>query len=475
MFLIGTLASLRDKPERGAALASVLGVMAVGLIFASLITASIVGAYGVSSATRSGVQSGAAADAGIAAARRGLYVLGDCAAQPTPGTYSSAVPPKYSATIEYYTGSAWFAGCPALTASQVRITSNGTAEAAGINGATVGNATKVEAVFKYIIPGVQPSGVALYLYKGGVVEANSSFDMTESPGAGLMVKSGNFDCAKNNAVVNGSVIVNGNLTFTSTCTVNGSAWVSGTASLGSGLIRDDLTAGAVSPNPPGARVGGTYTNSAVIPTIPTWTELGYSPTSWVDSTGTPYEIKTVLTPSACVLPNGSLGGTVAGKPLILNALGCLGGPTAANNTTVSLTSDVVIYANKFDFSEVNSLQFSSSTSALHKIWFITPDLLANSQPTCTALTQGDFSVKNGFAINDPIDALLYTPCAFSGANGFTWSGQIIAGNYSSVKNNPTFTFTQIGVPGVNLDTGSVLSTIAIPQPGAVVSIREISG
>ncbi|WP_035880211.1 hypothetical protein, partial [Cryobacterium sp. MLB-32] len=437
MFLTRRITALRREPERGAALVAVLGVMAIGLVFASLITASVVGAYGVSSAMRSGVQSNAAADAGLAAARRGLYVVGNCAAQPTPGTYSSSVAPQYSARIEYFVGSAWVSGCPIATATQVRITSRGVAQAPGVNGATVGNATTVEAILKYVVPGIQPSGVALYFYKGGAVESNSSFDMTESPVAGLMVKSGNFDCAKNNTVVNGSVVVNGNLTFTGSCTINGSAWVSGTATLGSGKIRDNLTAGAVSPNPPGVRVGGTYTRSAVIPTVPPWTEVGYTPADWVDSSGTPYEVRTVLL-AACALPNGTLGGTIAGKPVIINALGCVGGPTATNNTTVTLTSDVVIFANKFDFSAVNSLQFSSSTSAVHTIWFITPDLLSNAQPTCTALTQGDFSVKNGFTINSPIDALLYTPCAFSGVNGFTWRGQIIAGNYSSAKNNPTF-------------------------------------
>lgn len=474
MFLNCRRAALRADPDRGAALASVLGVMAVGLIFATLITASVVGAYGVSSSTRSGVQSGAAADAGVAAARKGLYTVGNCAAQPTPGTYASAVAPKYSATIEYFAGSTWVAGCPPVTATEVRITSLGTAQTAGVNGATVGNTTKVEATLKYLVPGIEPSGVAMYLHNGGTVESNSTLDMTESPGAGLMVKNGNFDCAKNNTVINGSVIVNGNLTFGGSCTVNGSAWVSGTATLGSGKIRDNLTAGTVVPNPPGTRVGGTYTHSAVIPAIPPWTEVAYTPSAWVDSTGTPYEVRTVLL-GGCALPNGTLGGTIAGKPVIINALGCLLGPTASNNTTVRLTSDVVIFANKFDFAGVNSLVFSSSTSAVHKIWFITPDLLSNAQPTCTPLTQGNFSVKNGFTISNPLEALLYTPCAFSGANGFNWRGQLVAGNYSTVKNNPTFTYVPIGLPGVDLDTGSVTPTITSPRPGSVVSNREVAG
>ena len=473
MLLTQNLAALRRHPDQGAALAIVLGVMAVGLIFASLITVSIVGAIGVSSATRSGVQSGAAADAGIAAARKGLYTPGNCAAQPTPGTYSSAVAPKYSAKVEYFAGSSWTAGCPIGTPSQVRITSRGNAQSPGVNGTTRGDVTTVESILQWVVPGIEPSGVALYWYKGGSVEANSGFDMTESPVAGIMAKNGNFDCSKNNSVVNGSVLISGNLTFTGSCTINGSAWVSGTATLGSGKIRDNLTAGTVSPNPPGTRVGGVYTQSSVIPTVPPWTDVDYQPANWVDPSGTPYEVRTVLA-SACALPNGNLGGTIAGAPVIIDARGCAAGPTASNNSTVKLTSDVVIFANKFDFSAVNSLQFSSSTTAVHRLWFITPDTVSDVAPTCAG-TQGDFVVKNGFSINVPIQALLYTPCAFRGINGFTWRGQIIAGNYSSVKNNPTFTFIPVGLPGVNLTTGVVAPPITLPQPGAVVSNRDVAG
>ena len=468
MLLTRRLAALYRLPERGAALAAVLGLMAIFLVFASLITASVVGAYGVSSATRSGVQSGAAADAGIAAARKGLYTPGNCAAQPTPGTYASAVAPKYNAKVEYFAGSVWTAGCPIGTPSQVRITSRGIAQSPGINGATAGDVTKVEAVLKWVLPGIDPSGVALYWYKGGSVESNSSFNLTGSPVAGIMSKNGNFDCSKNNSELNGSVLISGNLTFTGSCTINGSAWVSGTATLGSGKIRDNLTAGTVSPNPPGSQVGGIFTRSSVIPTVPPWTEIGYAPADWVDPSGTPYEVKT-----ACSLPDGNLGGTIAGAPVIIDARGCAAGPTVSNNSTVKLTSDVVIFANKFDFSAVNSLQFSSSTTAVHRLWFITPDTVSDVAPTCAG-TQGDFVVKNGFSINDPIEALLYTPCAFAPVNNFTWRGQILAGNYSSAKNNPAFTFIAVGLPGANLTTGETAVPVRTPQPGAVVSNREVT-
>ncbi|MCY7299358.1 MAG: hypothetical protein LH616_09135, partial [Ilumatobacteraceae bacterium] len=328
-------------------------------------------------------------------------------------------------------------------------------------------------------PGVDPSGVGMYLYGGGIVEANSSLDLTEANGAGLMIKQGNLDCSKNNAVINGSILVTGALTFTGSCRVNGNAWVSGAATLGSGSIRDNLVAASVSPNPPGSKVGGTYTQGGVLPVIPPWTEVKYTPTDWVDASGVAYEVRAVTTVADCKLPNGNLGGAVAVKPVIINALGCAGGPTVTNNTTVKLTSDVVIFAQKFDFTAANSLTFASATTAAHHLYFVTPDYIASAVPNCqrslTPINQGDFAVNNNFVIADPIDAMLYTPCAFDGRNGFTWRGQIYAGEYSSVKNNPTFTFVPVGVAGVSFDTGGTTLVVIRPQPGSSVSRRDLAG
>lgn len=463
--------------DEGSALVAVLGVMAVGLILTTIIMTSIVGAYGFSSATRAGVQSQASADAGIAAAYTGLFTSGNCAVQATPGTYKSTTIPVYEAVVQYDTGTGWLPGCPLAAATRIQIVSTGTAQAPGANGASSGNVSKVEAVFTYIAPGVDPSGVGMYLFKGGTVESNSTLDLSEANGAGLMIKNGNLDCAKNNTVINGSVLVNGNLSFTGSCRINGSAWVSGAAALGSGSVRDNLSAASVTPNPPGSRVGGIYTQGAIVPAVPGWAEVGYTPADWVDMTGIPYEVRTVSSSAACKLPDGSLGGTVAGKPVIINALGCAGGPTATNNTTVKLTSDVVIFAQRFEFSAVNSLVFKSSSTAAHRIWFVTPDYVSGGTPSCltapASQNQGNFAVKNGFEIANPIDAMLYTPCAFDGQNGFTWRGQVYSGAYSQVKNNPTFTFVPVGIAGVDLDTGSTTPTITNPQPGSVVSRRDL--
>lgn len=482
MFL-NRFACRQRSDENGSALLVVIGVMAVALILTALAMNSVVHGLGFTSATRAGVQSQGGAEAGLAAARAGLSPdaathLNSCAAQPTPGTYASTLSSgaTYSARIEQYDATGWHFGCPTASTTQVRITSIGTARARGVAGQSTGDTSRVEAVLQWLIPGPVPSGVGMYLYGGGVVEANSSLDLSEDASTGLMVKNGDLNCAKNNAVINGSVLVNGNLTFGGKCSVNGSAWVTGAATLGSGLVAHDLTSGSVIPNPPGSRVGGIYTQGGIVPEVPKWTEIGYTTTDWREASGAEFEVRPL---AGCALPNGSLGGTVTGKPVILNALACPGGPSASNNTTVKLTSDVVIFAQQFKL-EVNSLKFESATSAQHKVWFITPDYLPGNTPSCqrslsSPNTQGDFKVNNGFSIDAKVTAFLYTPCAFDGNNGFTWHGQIYSGEYSNVKNNPSFAFVPIGVAGADLNTGDPTPLVVYPMPGAVVSIRDLSG
>lgn len=475
----------RAANERGSALVAVLGVTMVALILTTLIASSVVSAYGFSSSTRAAVQSHAAADAGVAAARAGLYIVGNCAAQPTPGQYSSTGSLVYTATVRFDAGSGFQAGCPTVTATRVQIVSAGTAQSPGLAGATSGNTRTVEATFNYLTPGPHPSGAGIDLYAGGTIEANSTLDLSES--AGLVIQNGNLYCNKNNAVINGDVVVTGNLTFDGTCSVNGNASVSGAATLGSGSIRGNLSAASVSPNPPGTHVTGTYTQTTAVPPTSPWTDVPYTPSDWVDSSGAAFQVRTAPTDVSCTLSSGNLGGTTSpGKAVIINMLGCPGGPSAGNNTSISLTSDVVIFAQQFNFGSVNSLAFASSNSSVHRLWFITPDYVNDRQPTCNRTaaspdTQGDFVVKNSYSASEVfsttnlVQAMLYTPCAFVGKNGFTWNGQIYAGSYSYLQNNPTFTNDSVGIAGYDLDSGSRTTVVTTPRPGAPISNRDLAG
>lgn len=482
--LLRRVEHFRAANDRGSALVAVLGVTMVALILTTLIASSVVSAYGFSSSTRAAVQSHAAADAGVAAARAGLYIVGNCAAQPAPGKYSSTGSLVYTATVRFDAGSGFQTGCPTVTATRVQIISKGTAQSAGVAGATAGNTRTVEATFNYLTPGPQPSGAGINLYAGGTIEANSSLDLSES--GGLVIQNGDLSCGKNNSIINGNVVVTGSLTFTSSCSVNGNAVVSANAALGSsGTITGNLSSASGGPYAP-PQVGS-YTQTTTLPTTPPWVDVGYTPSDWVDSSGAPFQVMTAPTDVSCTLSSGNLGGTTSpGKAVIINMLGCPGGPGAGSNTSISLTSDVVIFANQFDFSAVNSLAFSSTSSSVHRLWFITPDFVSDQQPTCNRTaaspdTQGDFNVKNNLstsgviATTTTIQAMLYTPCAFLAKNGFTWNGQIYAGGVSYLQNNPTYTFAQVGIAGYDLGTGTSSAIVTTSQPGAPISNRDLAG
>ena len=476
----------RINTDRGSALIAVIGVMAVGMIVTAMIATSVVSAMGQSTAARAGVQSHAAADAGIVAAQTGLYTTGDCAAH--SGTYTSTAP-AYTVTVEYNAGSGWQAGCPPLSATQIRLVSTGTAAAPGVAGASAGNTNKVEAVFNWRVPGPAPSGPSMYLYKGGQVEANSSFDLQDGDGTGLMVKDGDLTCDKNNTVINGSVAVFGNLTFTNRCTIRKDASVSGTAALGSGYVLGKLEAAApVTPSDFLSRVGS-YDPVVTMPVVPTWADVTYTPADWMKPDSTPYTVQPAISGLGCTLSSGSLGDP-AGEPVIYDARGCIGGLKVGTNLTMNLTSDVVLFAESFNLqgqtSTVNSVIFKSSTSAVHKLWFITPDYVDDDKPTCKRPLvplvpllgdQGDFTIKNSLTIDSTIQAMLYTPCAFEAKNGFTWNGQIYAGQFSHIQNNPKFSFVKMGIAGADLGGdggGGGAGTIHKPQPGAVVSMRDVN-
>lgn len=468
-----------NRPEQGSALVAVIGVVAVGLILTLVVAGSLVSGMGFTSATRAGVQSQAAADAGVAAARAGLNTVGNCATQPTPGKYVSTVEPVYTATLQYNAGAGWQNGCPTATTTQVRIVSKGTSLAKGVAGRSSGDTSTVETVVGWLTPGVDPSGVGMYLYKGGLFEANSSLDLSEIEGAGLMVKDGNLDCLKNGSKINGNVYVNGDLTFTGSCTVLGDAWVTGKATLGSGLIDGDLTAGSVSPANPGkppagsGQVTGRWNPpGAVPPVVPNWTEVTFKPDDWKDASGAPYEVK-VLSGGACTFSNNQrIGGTISGKPVILDARSCSNGVEAGNNDNVILTSDVVIFANRFTGNNAGS--YTSSSTGVRQLWFITPDPNpTDGKPSCVS-PAGDFVVKNKLEIKAPVQAFLYSPCKFDAKNTFTWNGQLYTGEYSDVKNNSGFTFAQMGIAGVDLDTAGPTDPVTHPMPGDLVSNRDLA-
>ena len=457
-----------DTNDQGSALIAVLGVMAVTMVIGVTVAAASISSLGFTSSTRAGIQSVAAAESGVNVAEVALR-SGTCAA-----TYTRTTVPAYTAKLWYSlsaTNDAWITGCPPAVANaqRVKVVSTGDAATDGVAGNVGSNESVVEAIYPVVrLPGIFASGAAMYVHGGVVFNNNGDLFVSESGRPAIQVRNGDMKC-ENNTVIQGDVVVQtGNLDITA-CKIEGNAWASGSASLGT--VTGNLTASNAT-RPPG--VGGIYTRNGPIPAVPAWVDFDYTPAEWVDALGIPFEVRTA-TGTGCTLPS-TLGGTIPGKPLIYNALGCAGG-VKANHGTITLTSDVVIFSNTFDFGNVSQVIFkSSSTTVKRNLWFVTPDNTVDSLPTC-ASGQGNFIMKNGFDITDSVNAMLYTPCRFAAVNNFEWRGQLYANGANDFKNNTEFTYVPMGLPGIDLDTGlpPVGGSIGgTGELGALTSIRDLA-
>jgi len=459
----------RDRDESGSALIAVLAVFAVVSIIGVMVAATSIASMGFTSSTRAGIQSVAAAESGVSIAEVALR-KGTCAA-----SYTRATAPAYMAALSYSlspTNNTWINGCPPATvnAQRIKVVSTGGASSKGVVGNVGGDTSVVEGIYPISrLPGVFASGPAMYVHGGVEFNNNGNLFVSENGRPAIQVKVGNMACDSNTVIQGDVVVETGNLNI-SGCKIEGNAWASGTASLGT--VTGNLTASNTT-RPAG--VGGTYTRNGPIPVVPTWVDFKYDPAKWVDSFGVPFEVK-AATGTGCTLPS-ALGGTSPGKPLIYNALGCAGG-VKANHGTITLSSDVVIFSNTFDFENVNQVTFTSSSSTVKRnLWFITPDNTANGLPTCNTPTQGNFIMKNGFDIKDSVNAMLYTPCLFEAKNNFEWRGQFYANGTNDFKNNTKFTYVPLGLPGIDLDTGLPPAGGSIGTTGklgALTSIRDLA-
>ena len=477
MFSINRFRTMSSR-DSGSAIIAVIGTAAVMLIIGVTVANMSVRALAFSSSTRAGIQSKAAAESGVNVAVVDLR-NGNCAA-----SYSQTTTPAYSAKVSYSTsatGGTWVSGCPVYadqTVNRVKILSTGTAKSVGVAGDSTGNSGFVEAIYPYtpaVLPGVKPSGPAMYFY-GGVDFANNGNLIVSAGGPpAIQVKSGNVSCS-NNTVIQGDVVVQSGTLSISSCTVQGNAWVGGIATLGT--ITGNLSS-ANTVRPPG--VGLSWTQNGPIPTVPSWVAFGDTlpatwPTIWIDSSGVAFTVIPIGADCALSPLMMSQVAALAPSSVIINALGC-SSVTASN--TVTLSNNLVIYAPRFDLSNSNNVTFkSSSPTAQRRLWFITPDVTHTTPPSCNYSVQGDFTIKNSFSIDSTVAAMLYTPCQFVAKNSFTWTGQIYAnGSTNAFKNNTGFTYVGLGLPGVDLAKGTTTPGDTLGSPATlktITSLRDVN-
>jgi hypothetical protein len=254
---ISSLFSRARDEDRGAGMAAVIGLMAVSLITTSLVASSVIAATEYTTLTRAGVQSQAAAEAGIAVARAGL-LAGTCGANGNRYASAPNAQPEYVATVWIPSGTGWARGCPTGTATQVRILSTGYAANDGVGTASGRDASHVEVVLSAAgVPStIEASGPAIYAYNSQGFGGGGKLVTVPGTNASIMIKEGNVLCNGGASGEADIVVNNGNLEVGAGCSITGNAYASGRVTLPGGPnIGKNVVANALTITG-GSQVGG---------------------------------------------------------------------------------------------------------------------------------------------------------------------------------------------------------------------------
>ncbi len=318
MLLSQSVRRVRDE-DRGAALVAVLGLMTVSLLTTSLIATSIVTSTAYTTTARAGVQSQAAAEAGIAVARAGLRTPGSCAAE--GNSYESTTAPEFEATIWVPSGASWVRGCPPGTATQVRILSTGFAQADGVVGAVGRDETSIEVILSSasVPTQIEATGPAVYAYNSAGFGGGGRLVSVDGSSPDILIREGNVNCTGGASGQADIVVNNGSLTVSAGCSISGNVWASGRVTL-----------------PGGPNVGGNVVGSGL--TISGGSKVGGNVwvTSDIDLSGG-VEIGGNATAASMKFNNG---GTVRGNAQVTGPVTFTGGgPLIQGNlTAASLTT-----------------------------------------------------------------------------------------------------------------------------------------
>jgi len=217
---------------------------------------------------------------------------------------------------------------------------------------------------------------------------------------------------------------------------------------------------------PGGPTASPYANNPAAPAkpfVPNWVDFDYDVADW-----TGFAVVTLTSSSTCGYTQVLAAvQSFAGQPGVINALGCTGGVLLNSDFDVPVSADLAIFANKFAF--IEGAKFSATS--VKRLWLITPDNTADGLPTCT---QGNdsFTINGGFTFSSNLRVMAYTPCWYKAVSGVAFTGQIFAGQ-ATVNDAAQLTYTAVGLPGVNLDTGVATTAASTEADRTIVSYRNV--
>lgn len=253
--------------------------------------------------------------------------------------------------------------------------------------------------------------------------------------------------------------------------IKGEAWAAGAATFGGGAVIDGhLT--AKSTNSSSSAVGGSKIVAAgpgagpaagTTPFVPNWIDFNYQKSAWAG-------FNEVVITGACdfaTLQNAAA--TLASGPGIINALGCTNAVTIAGSDILTLGNNLAIVAKGFNLTGGGGF----AASAQRNLWLITPDSVADAQPTCPGPTPvGPFTVDGGFTMASTVHAMIYSPCKVNISSGINWYGQVYSGSIT-IDGAAKLNYVPVGLPGVDLSAGSVTPPGSAGGLGERTSIRDI--
>ena len=201
------------------------------------------------------------------------------------------------------------------------------------------------------------------------------------------------------------------------------------------------------------------------PVVPEWINFDYVPADWSG-----FAVATISSTSTCTYAQVNAAvQSFAGQNGIVNAMGCQNGIYIGSDNKVALASNVAIFAKAYTLTEGGGF----TASQARKLWLITPDQTVETptRPSCVT-GENSFTVTGGFTFSSTLNVMMYTPCKVALASGTTFTGQVFAGK-ASINGGATLTYTAIGLPGYNLDTGVRSVSTSTESDRTIVSYRDV--
>lgn len=513
-----------NPKDAGSALAGVLAVFGITILLASLAASSTVNGLGFTSATRAGVQSQAAAEAGISFA---LARMTDrkCSVKYTSSDVVGvgAAAGKLNFNVEVFSRSTpddvWGTSrCPAAGDNFVRFVSTGNPQVDGVPFSR-GDSRSVEAIYNwspaYIETNLQVSGPAIYSATGGQFRGSSQLKNPDKHPAVIQIANGDAQCAES-AIYEGDVVVAkggwgtggscqifGNIWALDDMTtaqssivwgtvwaskldmgqssqIKGDAYITGNTDMieTSAIVKHLLTGSRSGPGVPGSQtidsslIGTKPSFPDGLEAVPEWTDFDFDLKDWPG-----FSYQALGTPCNAARMQGAVNimSTTQPGPSILDLRLC-GEGAIKWDATIVLPNDLVILApSKFVISGGGPA--ISDSGVARRLWIIQPDDVKDRAPTCDA---GNYmNLGESYVVHATVSTMVYTPCYLTLGHSAVWRGQFYAGGVT-ISHSASLSYVPGGLPGVNLsdgtyapDAGPGSTGIFVSKMGARISIRDL--